>query len=377
MSAPADQDHRPNNLDALRIIGALLVIFGHAYALLGRGAELPTIWGYPVQAIGVIIFFSISGYLVAASWGRTKNLLAYTMARALRIFPALIVVVLVTVLAIGPAVTELPRADYFTAAGTWDYVVNNLRLHAQFGLPGVWGDLPYPGAVNGSLWTLFVEIMCYLVVPLHFIVPRALRPLGALMVVVLLIPLAQTPAQESVVFYGVGLPDAAGVAVYFAGGVFLHVASKGLFAGRRIPFRTDVAVTLMATYTLLAASEPQHALKLGWFVLPYAVLTIGLARTPYVSRAARFGDFSYGLYLWAFPVQQLVIDQWGVQQLAVDLVLVTVLALVPAVLSWYLVERPSLLLKDRILARLTTSASPRHPASAATSAPVPASAPAS
>lgn len=352
MDAPADQGHRSNNLDALRLVGAMLVIFGHAYALMGRGPEAPIIWGFPVQTIGVILFFSISGYLITASWDRKKNPLTYTLARALRIFPGLIVVVLFTAYVIGPAVTDLPRAEYLANPMTWDYVVNNTRLFVQFMLPGVWADLPYPGAVNGSLWTLFVEVVCYIAVPFLFLFPRALRPLGALLAVVLVIRLAETPQAESPVYYAVRVRDAAELAVYFAGGAFLRFASKDLFRGRRITFRTDVAVALIAAYTLLAASFPQHALKLGWIALPYAVLTIGLARTPYVCRAARFGDFSYGLYVWAFPVQQVVIDVWGVQRLSVNLLLVTVITLVPAVLSWYLVERPSLLLKDRILGRL-------------------------
>ena len=81
--------------------------------------------------------------------------------------------------------------------------------------------------------------------------------------------------------------------------------------------------------------------------LSYAVLTIGLARTPYVARTARFGDFSYGLYLYAFPVQQLVIDEWGVRGTTVNFLVVLAITSVFAVLSWHLVERPALALKDR------------------------------
>ncbi len=354
-----EADHRSNNFDFLRLVGALAVIVGHAYPLLARSEQAPIIWGYPLQTIGVIIFFSISGYLITASWSRNHNPVAYVVARGLRILPALIVVVLVTALVLGPMVTTLSREDYFASPVTLDYITNNLRLFVQFGLPGVWEDLPLPGAVNGSLWTLFVEVVCYVVVPLLFLVPRRLRPLGALLVVFWVIALAETPQEESPIYWAVRVRDAAGLAVYFAGGAFLRMASQGIGFGRRLTFRGDVAIALIAVYTLVAAAYPQYALKIGWLVIPYAVLTIGLARTPYICRTARFGDFSYGLYLWAFPVQQTIIHLWGPQRLFVDLLLVTSITLLLAVISWYLVESPALRLKEWVLPALTRRPKPQ------------------
>lgn len=81
------------------------------------------------------------------------------------------------------------------------------------------------------------------------------------------------------------------------------------------------------------------------------MLTVGLASTPYVRRASRFGDLSYGLYLWAFPVQQLVIDLWGVRRMSVNLLVVTAIIALLALASWHAVEHPSLRLKDRIVRR--------------------------
>ena len=111
--------HRSNNLDALRLVGALAVIFGHAYHIVGRPFENPVVAGYPVQTLGVIIFFSISGYLITASWSRTRNPVSYLAARSLRIFPALVVVVLVCMFVIGPVVSVLPNGQYFDAPNYW------------------------------------------------------------------------------------------------------------------------------------------------------------------------------------------------------------------------------------------------------------------
>lgn len=341
-------DHRSNNFDALRLIGALVVMFAHAFALMARPEEIPIVLGYPLQTIGVIIFFAISGYLITASFDRNRNPVTYLLARSLRIFPALIVVVLLTAFVLGPLVTVMPREAFLSEQGTWNYVTNNIRLYANFGLPGVWGDLPYPAAVNGSLWTLFVEFLCYLAAPLLFAFPRLLRPFAAIAAAFLAIHWAEADPVESPLFYMVRLRDAAGLWIFFAGGAFIRFALQNWSWFR---LRTDVAVAMVAAQTVIAWCWPDWALETGWLTLSYAVLTIGLARTPYVARTARFGDFSYGLYLYAFPVQQLVIDQWGVRGTAVNFVTVLAITSVFAVLSWHLIERPALALKDRILGR--------------------------
>lgn len=348
--------HRSNNLDALRVIGALAVIFGHAYHIVGRPFENPVVAGYAVQTLGVIIFFSISGYLITASWSRTKNPVSYLAARVLRIFPALIVVVLVCMLVIGPLVTVLPTSQYFDAPSFWTYL-NNIILRPQYELPGVWATQPYPNAVNGSLWTLPAEFFCYLLVPLVFLVPRVLRIPFIGLLLAWSVWYSMTPPLESTVIWHSRISDNALMWAFFAAGAILR-----LLAERGMRFRTDVAVGLLAVYLVVAGTLPQHTTKIAWIFLPYIVLTVGLASTPYVRRASRFGDLSYGLYLWAFPVQQLVIDLVGVRRMSVNLVLVTVITAALAFASWHLVEHPSMRLKDRIVRRFARRPAEPQPA---------------
>lgn len=344
--------HRSNNLDALRLVGALAVIFGHAYHIVGRPFENPVVAGYPVQTLGVIIFFSISGYLITASWSRTRNPVSYFAARSLRIFPALAVVVLVCMFVLGPLVTVLPTSQYFDAPNFWSYL-GNVILRPQYELPGVWADQPYPNAVNGSLWTLPAEFFCYLLVPLVFVFPKVARiPVIALLLAAS-VWYSQTPPLDSAVVWNSRISDNALMWVFFAMGAILR-----LLAERGLKFRTDVAVGLLAVYLVAAGTLPQHTTKIAWIFLPYVVLTIGLASTPYVRRASRYGDLSYGLYLWAFPVQQLVIDLWGVQRMSVNLVVVTLITAALALASWHVVEHPSLKLKDRIVRRWTSRTEP-------------------
>ena len=345
---PADEPrrskaHRTNNLDFLRLVGALTVVLGHAYHLLGAGQYTPGILGYPVQAIGVIIFFSISGYLITASWTRSRDIVSYTASRVLRIFPALVVVVVLSAYVMGPLVTTLPTGAYLTDPGTANYL-RNIIMEPVYFLPGVFGDLPYPNAVNGSLWTLPAELFCYIVVPIALLVPRVARPLVVLALLVVSLLYARTAAPDSAILYGTRVVDAAGMWVFFAAGSLLRLGHER-FAGL---FRTDVAVGLVALYVTVLGILPTQALEWSWLVFPYVVLTVGLASTPVLRRSARFGDLSYGIYLWAFPVQQVVVHTFGVLNMVLNLLLVSGVSAVLAFASWHLVEKPSLRLKDRI-----------------------------
>jgi peptidoglycan/LPS O-acetylase OafA/YrhL len=343
--------HRTNNLDALRLVGAVAVVVGHAFHLTGRPTYVPWMLGYGIQTLGVIIFFAISGYLITASWSRGRDLVGYTAARCLRIFPALIAVILVSIFVIGPLTTTLSTGDYFANSRTWSYL-DNIIMRPQYDLPLVFADLPYANVVNGSLWTLPAEFFCYIVVPLALVVPKVLRvPVVSLLLGVALW-LSMTPAPESAVIYGTRISDAAMMWVFFAAGALLRLGHERW----RGMFRTDVAVGAMAAYVVALSLWPVHVGKVAWVALPYVVLTVGLASTPYVRRAARFGDLSYGIYVWAFPVQQLVVHVLGVQRMAVNLLLVMAFTLPLAWLSWHLVEQPSLRLKDRIGRRRVAAA---------------------
>lgn len=352
---------RSNNLDALRLLGAVLVIIGHAYHLMHRELETPWAFGYPVHTLGVVIFFSISGYLICASWTRKRSIVPYMAARCLRIFPGLIAVVLVTMFVLGPLVTTLAVRDYFASDNFGTYA-SNIWLLPQYALPGVFNDLPYPNAVNGSLWTLPAEFFCYLVVPLVCVrwigvrVPVLFGLLGVSLY------LSQVAAEASPIIYGTRLSEAASMWVFFVAGSLLRTAQE------RVPglFRADAAVLALLGHVAMTALLPTAVLWMSWLFLPYAIITAGLTSTPVVRRAARFGDLSYGLYLWAFPVQQVVILTFGSLRMGINLPVVTALSLALAWVSWHVVEGPSMRLKDALLLRLSSpNVTPRPAAVAA------------
>jgi peptidoglycan/LPS O-acetylase OafA/YrhL len=348
-------NHRSNNFDALRLAGAFLVVVGHAYHLLGRPQDVPFLLGFPIHSLGVVVFFSISGYLITASWTRGRSLVTYFSGRILRIFPGLIVVVLITIFVIGPLMTHDTTQAYFHDHGTWEYL-HNIWLMPRYDLPGVFPHVPYPNAVNGSLWTLPAEFFCYLIVPLTL---AWRRDIGAFLIALCLLAsllLQQVPEADSEVIWSTRITDAAQMWAFFAAGALIRIAHERW----RGFIRTDVASLLMLGYLVVLAARPTAMPWTAWAALPYVILTVGLASTPVIRRAARYGDFSYGLYLWAFPVQQVLVKIQGPMRASYDIVLVTLVSLALACLSWHFIERPCLNLRQTIRRRVApkTAATP-------------------
>lgn len=321
---------RDNNFDAFRIAAALCVIVGHSFALTGRYGEAPTLGGVHLEYLGVSVFFVISGFLITGSWERSRSVGQYVSSRALRIAPLLFLVILLSTFVMGPLVTTAP--GYFTDPETWRYLINLVLLPAD-GLPGVFDGNPYPGVVNGSVWTLRAEVICYLVVLLLGLLPRMPQLIGFGLFTAGSIVLI---AFEPVIVASSNVSAAGGTWVYFA------IAALVRLLVPRSALRPGIAGIALLAWVVVALVAPSAAIPLLWLVLPYVVLSVGLASTPGVRRAARFGDLSYGLYLWAFPVQQLVVLFFGVLPLALDIPLVAVLTALLALGSWHLLEKRAL-----------------------------------
>lgn len=149
-------DSRNNNFNIIRFVAAMMVVLGHMCHLVA--VEVNQLLGQAVSTIGVKIFFLISGYLIAQSFLNDSNIVRYCIRRFFRIIPGLAGVVLFAVFIIGPVFTILPIKDYFSHGTTWAYL-KNIGLYIQYFLPGVFEANPYPDAINGSLWTLPVEVI--------------------------------------------------------------------------------------------------------------------------------------------------------------------------------------------------------------------------
>ncbi len=345
-SSQLERPSRDNDFDAIRVFAALAVLVGHAFPLTGM-PHPPLVAGVKLFDLGVYVFFSLSGFLIATSWRRSPRAVPFLLRRVFRIFPALGLVVLVTLFLLGPLVSELGPAGYFAHPGSWAYL-GNLTLVPQYTLPGVFLENPVDATVNGSLWTLGPEFLCYLgVLALGLLVVRAARPEGwrlaaaagggALLAIVLLVP-GLTPR---------GFRDVLTVVVFFAAGAVLaELSSLGRLGVLR---RTSVLIPLTVGWVVAGSFLPETAaVALAWLALPCLVVGWGGRSTPGLRRASRFGDVSYGLYLWGFPVQQTVVLVAPELPLPLDILIVAVLTGLLALASWWLVERRAITLGRRL-----------------------------
>lgn len=153
---------RENNFNIIRFMAAIMVMAGHM-AYIG-GYSLPILWGQGIQSLGVKIFFLIGGYLISKSWLSDPNPLRYSIKRIFRIFPALVIYTVIAAYVVGPLLSDLPMREYYMNSQV-SYYLKNILLYPVYGLPGVFSNNPYPNAVNGSLWTLPVEVSLYILVP--------------------------------------------------------------------------------------------------------------------------------------------------------------------------------------------------------------------
>ena len=332
-----------NHFNILRLVAAWLVIYGHAWPITGSmGGDL--IGKFTTikfaGAVAVDVFFVVSGFLIAASLQR-NSVRGYLASRALRIVPALVVCVALTVFVLGPLLTTAP--DYWRAPGTWRYLWSNATLwRAEFFLPGVFSTLPQT-AVNGSLWTLPVEARLYLLL-------LAASLLGALNAKRYLVPwLLALGGAAAFAWWRAPLPEWLSNDIWC---VAFFITGTALWL-----YRDRVRLSWLPVVALLIAC----ALLRGttWFVLPYFALvsygTLWLAFAPTPARMAHH-DLSYGLYLYGWPAAQIV-QTFSPGTPWHNVLWATALGLTLAALSWFLVERPALHLKRRFGTR-TPEASP-------------------
>lgn len=332
-------EQKENNYLLLRFLAALSVIYGHSYAITklpGQHDLVQSLLRFSYSGdVGVDVFFVISGFLVTASYLNRRDWGDFMKARVLRIFPALAVCLLVTVLILGPVVSTLGVLDYFGSGATYAYFFRNLSLLLlDYDLPGVFEHLPQYG-VNGSLWTLPIEFGLYILLSLFGLLGILFKRrwyglfiLGMCALAFITFTEVHFLSQKMIWFRLMCL---------FAAGSVMRVYAD------RIPL-TGWPLLLLPLAFLL---RRQH---LGAFSgvfsvwLVYAVFWA--AYVPNLHFFNRLGDYSYGLYIYAFPIQQTL------RQYFPDIAPLTLFAcasvatVICAALSWHLVEEPALRLKS-------------------------------
>lgn len=335
-----------NSFASVRLIAAFAVVVSHCYLLQSGSSEnepLYTSTGYSLGSYGVQVFFVLSGILVAQSLMRSTTLFDFAIARALRIFPALIVCVLVISFLLGPAVSSLGVADYFRSGVLYAYLAKTLFLTTGSApLPQLFSANPVPNVVDLSLWTLKYEVLCYASLA---VVGGPLLGYGS--------RLARTAAAFAawvgiMILFPPGLGQGnSGLANAHFFFLFFGVGVTAYFGRRLIPVTTSVLGVLFLFF--FATVGTQWASIGAVLFLGYAAIYVASINLGPLRRFTNRYDLSYGIYIYGVPVSQalLVVEPTlGVWPL---IALTTVIVLLLAFLSWVLIERPALALRKRIV----------------------------
>lgn len=333
---------RKNSFDFIRFFAAAMVVFSHSFALVGLGE--PLIGGNTFGGTAVWIFFILSGFLIAASWDQYPRLNVFLAKRALRIFPGLAVMIILTIVVCGLFYTSLSLVDYITNTSTITYLNNILLYNNQFSLPGVFTDNPFPKSVNGSLWTLAYEFTMYLTVAIIGIF-NIYRKIGivkiwaGLFVLQAIILIIGSDKFDFSIFY-IRFDRIVMLALMFMSGVMYHKLRK------KIELRTSFGFIALILYLTIVTLLPDITSLAAATLLVYAIFALGSNRA--LSSFGRYGDFSYGIYIYSFPIQQMLVASLGLSEPYMLFALALPISTVFAALSWWFVESKALKLKHKI-----------------------------
>lgn len=322
-----------NQFNFLRFFAAFLVFYGHGFVLIGQphNAILD-------HTIGLHMFFAISGYLISMSWDKEPKLLPFFKKRILRIFPALIFVVLFSVFVLGSIFTTHELGEYFSNEYVYIYL-KNIFLHISYYLPGVFEHNPVPNAVNGSLWSLPAEFMMYILVAVIGLFGRYAKFLSVLIFLSLMLLSVNWASKTTdvIVFYNTDVKAIVLAAAYFWGGATIYHFNINRF----FCFESFVVAFILLMFLHQWIDVYAYAIII---ILPFLTLAFGFSESKFL-RIFNKADYSYGIYIWAFPVQQSLYYCFPNNGAIFHLVIGFLITLFFAAFSWHCIEKPSLKLK--------------------------------
>jgi peptidoglycan/LPS O-acetylase OafA/YrhL len=324
--------------DGIRLLAAISVVFSHAFSI-AEGSERNEPFyrllgpGNIIGLYAVFTFFIISGFLLTKSLSDKNGIVQFSLNRFLRIFPGFLFCIVVTSIAIGPLVTRLDIAQYFARSDTFESMVSSI-----FCLCDTWVDSTtfapnskVPGVKNGSLWSLSYEALSYLFLLWLWAILRNLHLVAGVAAAILVATLWSSGKLLAGVAYT--LP-------YFVFGIVMYIVycrfgTKKVFAW--------ISLGLLFTSAIVGFQHYAFAIFGAYLIIHLGQCSNILSRF-----AQKRGDLSYGLYLFGWPVEQLI------QQLArpdngwMLFALTLPPLLLCAFISWWMVEKPCLKLKTQI-----------------------------
>lgn len=330
-----------NNITLLRHFAALFVLINHSFDLLDRSDEEPisvlTDGAISLSRIGLIFFFFMSGMLVTQSLFNSAGIKHFLWKRILRIFPALIVLTFLTVFILGPAFTTLPIREYFMNRHTWEYFFGSVSLiRLRFILPGVFDG----GGVNGSLWSLPIEFRFYVLLAVFFMIGVLKNKKWYLIF----------PAFFLFIFlvfpYLTINPVWTYLTPYISWAVFFFLGSFVFFIRTKIKLDFRILLAMIAVWYFTRNIEIIGRI---FEIFAFCYLALFLSyRTPVLGKDFfAKNDYSYSIYIYAFPIQKMLLNITSYSVSPLGLMTLTMIVLIPFCwFSWRFIERPALKQKD-------------------------------
>ena len=337
---------RDNNYNLIRFVAALLVLITHSFALaLGGGDAEPlkNSIGMTLGTIAVDVFFVTSGFLIASSFFERNNIIAFAWARILRIYPALIVAIAFCTFIVGLFFTTHTTYEYLSNPDVYRYFMKNITLFfgVEYMLPGVFESIPYKNAVNGSIWTLPYEVKMYFLLAVISSVAVSLKSwLGAsgIQIIFLCIGVIAVAANILNHFYFL-LPNNFThlFSMFFIGSMFYLCRDKIFLSNKTFIF---MSIILLSSFF-----DKDLFFVIYCITIPYMVLYMAYVPAGDIRGFNKIGDYSYGIYIYAFPVQQSIASLVPNISVPIMILLSFVVTFILSVLSWHFVEEKALKFK--------------------------------
>jgi len=334
--------------DFVRLALATSILAFHSIVVVGRLdlIEQTPLW---LAVYGLVpMFFALSGFLISASALRL-SLSNFLLNRGLRIVPALAVEITVSALILGPIFTQFSLFEYFTSRDFFQYFLNIIGL-IQYDLPGVFLDNESAGIVNLSLWTIPYEILCYAIMAVFIIFGLLKRPkwiVAAFLVYVAIPPVIDLMGLQD------DLPKIASSLFFGRGTLSFQCFVLGTLAyvyRHSIPLNSTMfgaAVAFVVLFAFVGNSEWRSSgfINLALCVpFTYITVFIGLSKIPPVPFYST-GDYSYGIYLYGYPIQQAIVALLPAHGWGTNFILAMIAVSCLAALSWHWIEKPILKLR--------------------------------
>ena len=321
--------HKNNCFDTLRHIAALLVIFSHHHVFMGI-PESPILGFVSLGGMSVSIFFSISGFLVTQSYLRTGGYIGFMEKRVRRIFPALVACAFLMV--------------FFLAPFYKDHVLNYISskeailtlLKIVFLLPGnvtgVFAGYKFVGPMNGTLWTLSIEFMCYILIAAFLSINKSWKTPLIVLLSLCFLNVFLSDAEKTFSWYSINTGWIISFGLCFSLGSLMSMTIDSWNKPK-----PKIVISLVCLSFLYVLHGSIEILTVGYLSITFITVALGVSVKDFIVKG-RF-DISYGIYIYGWPVQQIVANKINAG-LYSSMMLSIIITIMFATASWFLIEKP-------------------------------------